>query len=287
MKVGYLGPQRSFTYQAAGTSFATEDLVAYPSIPACLKDLEAGFLDFGVVPLENSLEGSVHATIDSLFHRPGLQVVREIILPIKQQLLMAKERPLSEIHRVLSHPQALAQSQTFLEEYLPQAQLEAVASTTHAAQYVQAHPEEAVAAIASKDAAGHYGLAIAQQDIQDNAGNQTRFWVVARPDRMKQSFEPAVKQTLLLTLPSNQPGALYQVLQAFGWRKIDLSKIESRPLKTSLGEYFFVVDLVCDKDPLLIANAITEIQLLGATVQNLGAYPITLVVEEPREDAGL
>lgn len=287
MKVGYLGPQRSFTYQAAGTCFATTDLVAYPSIPACLKAVETGELDYGVVPLENSLEGSVHATIDSLFHRPGLQVIREIILPIKQQLLTANQLPLAEIRRVLSHPQALAQSQAFLEEYLPEAQLEAVASTTHAAQYVKAHPEEAVAAIASKDAAEHYGLTITSQDIQDNEGNQTRFWVVARPKQSKQSPGRPVKQTLLLTLPSNQPGALYQVLQAFGWRKIDLSKIESRPLKTSLGEYFFVVDLVWDKDPLLIENAITEIKLLGAAVRNLGAYPITLVTETDGKKAGL
>lgn len=287
MKVGYLGPQRSFTYQAAATCFAAADLVAYPSIPACLKAVETGELDYGVVPLENSLEGSVHATIDSLFHRPGLQVIREIILPIKQQLLTANQLPLAEIRRVLSHPQALAQSQAFLEESLPQAQLEAVASTTHAAQYVKEHPTEALAAIASKDAAEHYGLTIAQPDIQDNEGNQTRFWVVTRPERIEESMEQAVKQTLLLTLPSNQPGALYQVLQAFGWRKIDLSKIESRPLKTNLGEYFFVVDLVCDRDPELIANAFAEIQLLGAEVRNLGAYPITLVKEHDAKDAGL
>lgn len=280
MKVGYLGPESSFTYQAATTRFKPQELIAYPSIPNCLKALEAGDLDYGVVPLENSLEGSVHATIDSLFHRPGLQVKEEIILPIKQQLLTKGERSLKQIKKVLSHPQALAQCQAFLEERLPDVLLEAVSSTTYAAEYVQQHPEEAIAAIASRKAARYYGLEIAQQDIQDNAGNQTRFWVVAKPEQKRINTKAVAKQTLLITLPSNQPGALHQVLQAFGWRNIDLSKIESRPLKTSLGEYFFVVDLVCDKESLLIQNAMEEIRLLGAKVRNLGAYPITLVAEE-------
>lgn len=283
MKIGYLGPKSSFTHQAAQKIALDAELIAFPSIPKCLLAAEQRLVDFAVVPVENSLEGSVHATIDHLFHKCGLTVVQEIILPIKQQLLTAPTTPIDALTKIMSHPQALAQCQDYLESQFPDVLLEAVASTTYAAEYVSQHPHEKIAAIASMQAAQQYALTVAATAIQDNDFNQTRFWLVAsqrNDSSQKIQSSSADKMTILLTLPSNQPGALHKALAAFGWRNIGLSKIESRPLKTSLGEYFFVVDLVCEQSERLIKNALEEIQLLGVVVRNLGAYPVRTIPEE-------
>lgn len=271
MKVGYLGPKNSFTFQAANSFFEEEALQAFASIPLSLQALKDNQIDYVVVPIENSLEGSVHASMDRLFNRKNLQVYQEIILPIRQQLLMkVKETPV----KILSHPQALAQSQQFLEKYHPTVPLEAVASTTFAAEYVANHPEEKVAAIASKAAGKEYSLETVAADIQDNRLNRTRFWLIGNQGRSDLSLQKAEKTTLFVTLPANMPGALHKVLSTFAWRNIDLSKIESRPLKTSLGEYFFIIDLTLSDNQQLIGNAIEEICLLGGQVQQLGDYPI-------------
>ena len=133
MNVSYLGPESSFTYQAACQLFPTEQLTAYASIPVCLRALFRKQVDLAVVPVENSLEGSVHHTIDLLSKHPEVEVKSEIVLPIKQQLL---GNPATKITKILSHPQALAQSQQFLETHYPNVPLVATESTTAAAMYV-------------------------------------------------------------------------------------------------------------------------------------------------------
>lgn len=271
MKVGYLGPKNSFTFEAAHSFFKEEELQAFASIPLSLQALEENRIDYVVVPIENSLEGSVHASIDRLFNQKNLQVYQEIILPIRQQFLMAKE---AQPIKILSHPQALAQSQQFLEKNYPTIPLEAVASTTFAAEYVANHPDEQMAAIASSTAGKEYRLMTVAADIQDNQFNQTRFWLIGNRGRKDLIIEEAEKTTLFVTLPENMPGALHKVLSTFAWRNIDLSKIESRPLKTSLGSYFFIIDLTLSDNQKLIQNAIEEICLLGGQVQQLGEYPI-------------
>ncbi len=277
MQIGYLGPENSFTYLAAKDAFVHETLVPYPSIPLCIQALVDGVVDRCVVPNENSLEGSVHATIDTLFREQKLSIEKEIILPINHQLVTAesgKDQP-PVITRIISHPQALAQCTNFLNRYYQHAVIEAVASTTTAALYVKNHPDESVAAIASKEAAAFYDLRIEAEDIQDVSFNQTRFWVMKQgAAQLDAVSDDAAKATIFVTLPANQPGILHKILAAFGWRDIDLSKIESRPSKTTLGEYFFVIDLVVDKPIQLIANAFEEIQLLGSGVHLLGVYPV-------------
>lgn len=269
MKIGYLGPESSFSHQAARKQFAKESLIAYASIPACLQAALKEELDFAIVPIENSLEGTVHATIDTLSQNPRLQVLSEVILPIKQQLLALTK---GDFKKIYSHPQALAQSQKFLATNYPAAELIPTASTTAACDYVVTHSGEAVAAIASYEAATFYDLKVISSDIQDNDFNQTRFWLVGTNQTF--NFGTAEKMSLILTLPANHAGALHQMLAAFGWRQIDLSKIESRPLKTSLGEYFFVVDLLLNCPQQLIENALEEIELLGGEVTCLGTYPV-------------
>ncbi|AYW48594.1 prephenate dehydratase [Tetragenococcus osmophilus] len=273
MKVGYLGPKNSFTFQAANELFEENNLVSFASIPLTIEHLENKSIDLAVVPIENSLEGSVHATVDYLFGQTAITVQEEIILPIRQQLLGLEE--VKQPQKILSHPQALAQTKQYLKTYYPEVSLEAVSSTTFAAQYVATHPENKLLAIASEKAAREYNLKVVASDIQDNAANQTRFWVLAL-DKNRQITRNTQdkKVTLFITLPANLPGALHQVLSAFAWRKIDLAKIESRPLKTNLGEYFFVIDVVLKENEILIENAVKEIELLQAKVQRVGTYSI-------------
>lgn len=272
MKVGYLGPESSFSHQAARRQFPGE-LVAFATIPACLRGILEDQIQLALVPVENSLEGSVHATIDFLSRSEDLTVFSEIVLPIKQQLLANGDQ---NFQRILSHPQALAQSQKYLEKHYPEAFLEPTASTAAAAEFVAAHPELKAAAVAPQEAAERYGLQIIAADIQDNDYNQTRFWLIGKKEQPENFGEPC-KMTIVLTLPSNQPGALHKALAAFGWRDISLSKIESRPLKTNLGEYFFVIDLLLDQPQQLIDNALEEIHLLGADARSLGAYPVKII----------
>ncbi|MGX6969443.1 prephenate dehydratase [Vagococcus bubulae] len=272
MHVGYLGPKNSFTYQAASYCFDSAVLTPFTSIPNCLNALKKDHIDYAIVPIENSLEGSVHTSVDGLFNQKDIQVYQEIILPIEQQLLVKNVTVIPE--KILSHPQAIAQSQTFLETYYPDCLIEQVASTTFAAQYVANHPTESIAAIASKEAAEEYGLHILSRNIQDNRFNQTRFWLLGKKP-LKDSL-PIEKLTLFITLPNNAPGILHKVLSAFAWRSIDLSKIESRPLKTELGEYYFILDVPVTNNKDLINYALEEISLLGATIQHLGYYPIVI-----------
>lgn len=278
MKVGYLGPKNSFTDQAAQSCFKKEDLLPYQTIVSCIQAVHGGAVNFAMIPIENSLEGSVNDSIDRLFHLGGLKVLGEIVLPIHQQLLVSPGNTL--IDKVLSHPQALAQSQQFLTDHYPDCLLEAVSSTTYAAQYVANHPEEKIAAIASKKAAKEYGLTILSEDIQDNALNQTRFWIIGLLDsQLTIDLGNKTKATLFIRLPKNAPGSLHQILAAFAWRHLDLSKIESRPLKTHLGQYFFVLDLLINQNEKLFENALEEIRLLGGVVTELGSYPVTVIKE--------
>ncbi|MGX4686065.1 prephenate dehydratase [Vagococcus sp. JNUCC 83] len=273
MEVGYLGPKNSFTYKAAASYFDDKELQPYASITSCIKALKNNQVNYVVVPIENSLEGSVHTSIDGLFHQNDIQVYREIILPIEQQLLVNDLTIIPK--KIVSHPQALAQSQHFLETYYPDVLIEQVQSTTFAAEYVAENPAQSVAAIASKEAAIEYGLEILASDIQDNRFNQTRFWLLGKQPFKNDDRKPE-KLTLFITLPKNAPGILHKVLSAFAWREIDLSKIESRPLKTELGEYYFIIDVEISGNIPLIEYALEEITLLGATYQHLGYYPIDI-----------
>lgn len=278
MKVGFLGPEASFTHTATKAAFAETEytLVPYHSIPACIKAIEFGEVDLGVIPIENTIEGSVNTSVDYLFHQSNIPVGAELVLPIFQQLMVANENQVNwhSLKKILSHPQALAQSQSFIHQHFPMAELEPTPSTAYAANYVSSHPDELIAAIAPKLSAERYNLTIVGKDIQDVAINQTRFWVLGAKTVSLSLPAAEEKMTLALTMPNNMPGALHKALSVFSWRGIDLSKIESRPLKTTLGEYFFLIDLNATKPVELLANAIEELTLIGATVKVFGTYKV-------------
>ncbi|MBP2099696.1 prephenate dehydratase [Enterococcus rivorum] len=276
MKVGYLGPEASFTHTATKIAFPNDELVPYHSIPACIKGVDSKEIDLAVVPIENTIEGSVNTTVDYLFHQSTIPVIGEIVLPIHQQLMVAKKNSndWKKITKILSHPQALAQSQLFISEHFPLAELEPTPSTAYAAHYVSSNPKEKIAAIAPRVSAETYDLKIVCNDIQDIAINRTRFWVLGSKKISLSIPVEEKKMTIAITMPNNMPGALHKALSAFSWREIDLSKIESRPLKTSLGEYFFLIDINVLKPKELLENAITEVRLMGGTVKIFGSYEV-------------
>ncbi|MGN8233279.1 prephenate dehydratase [Priestia flexa] len=280
-KVGYLGPKATFTHVAVQEVFSEYEQIPFKTIPSCIDAVYNEEVEYGIVPLENALEGSVNLTLDYLIHEHRLPVVGEIILPIRQHLMVHPDHAdkWEEVQAVYSHPHAIAQCHKFLYGSLAHVPVEEMTSTAFAAKYVSENPGEVVGAIANGLAAKEYGLHIARPNIHDYDHNTTRF-VVLHKDRTRAvpfEQENGYKTTLMITLPSDQAGALHQVLSAFAWRKLNLSKIESRPMKTGLGNYFFIVDIEQKMDEVLIPSAIAELEALGCKVAVLGSYPHTLL----------
>ncbi|GED71006.1 prephenate dehydratase [Brevibacillus reuszeri] len=279
-KLAYLGPRGTFTEEAARALTAGQklSLVPYPSIIEVLNAVAKEEVAFGVVPMENSIEGTVNSTLDWLIHEVDLPILAELALPITQNLLVAKREhslPLSEITKVLSHPQAIAQSHNFLRENLPGAAIEYVNSTAFAAQMVSENPQEPWAAVGTKLNVEIYPLEFAQEQIQDYSNNYTRFVLVGQ-EPLDMPASSKEKTTILVNLPEDFPGALYQVLAAFAWRKVNLSRIESRPTKKALGSYYFVIDIEQKMDDVLLPGAFAEIEAIGCQVRQLGTYPFYL-----------
>lgn len=276
-RVAYLGPEASFTHLAAGEVFAGEWLMPYTTIPECIEAVANDKVEFAVVPLENALEGSVPLTIDYLFHDVELHVSAEILSPIQQHLMVNKENVANweSIGSVFSHPHALAQCHKYLHYRFRSVSLEQTTSTAAAAKYVSEHPELTIAAIANDYAAKKYGLTIVEPNIHDFHFNHTRFFVLQKSNirLTKEGHDQSPKTTMMVTLPvDDRSGALHQVLSVFAWRQLNLSKIESRPLKTGLGNYFFIIDVLEDEKTPMMQGAKEELQALGCEVKSLGTY---------------
>ncbi|MBZ2086673.1 prephenate dehydratase [Streptococcus oralis] len=280
MKIAYLGPKGSFSHHVVQTAFPKEELQAFANITDVIKAYEQGLVDYSVVPVENSIEGSVHESLDYLFHQADIQAVAEIVQPIHQQLMVVPGQ--SEIEKIFSHPQALAQGKKFIEAHYPEAQLEVTASTAYAARFIAEHPDQPFAAIAPRNSAAEYGLELIAEDIQEMEANFTRFWVLGSEIPTIPLQSQTEKMSLALTLPDNLPGALYKALSTFAWRGIDLTKIESRPLKTALGEYFFIID-VDYSDKELVHFARQELEAIGIQYKILGTYPIFTIRDLGKE----
>ena len=210
-------------------------LYPYPTIAQTIHAVIQQEADLAVVPVENSTEGSIAITLDLLWQWDRLQIQQELVLPISHSLL-SQSSSLKEIKTVYSHPQALAQCQRWLERFLPSAQLVATHSTTEAVQHLRKEPT--AGAIASPRAAEMYGVPAIAQGINDYPDNCTRFWVLGLTPTTD-----GERLSLAFSVPANLSGALVKPLQVFAQRKINLSRIESRPTKRSLGEYLFFIDL--------------------------------------------
>lgn len=277
MRVGYLGPEATFTNVAVSRFFVDGEHIPYRTIPECIDAAAYGEVDFAVVPLENAIEGSVNITIDYVVHEQTLPIVGEITVPVQQHLLVHPEHKHGwrEVESVYSHPHAIAQCHKFLYENLKGTKLHDMTSTSAAAQFVKEHKEEKLAAIANEAAAHKYGLSIVQHNIHTHKNNHTRFLILHNNRHVefpKNGEHRGDKTTLMITLPSDYAGALYQVLSAFAWRKLNLSKIESRPMKTGLGNYFFLIDVEKKYDDVLLPGVMMELEALGFSMTVLGSY---------------
>ncbi|MEK4230137.1 prephenate dehydratase [Solibacillus sp. FSL H8-0538] len=275
-RIAYLGPEASFTYLATKGLFPNEWHVPYASIPECIEAVAEGKVDLAIVPIENALEGSVPLTVDYLFHEAELYVTAEVLSKIQQHLLVHKKyaEDWQSITGIYSHPHALAQCHKYLFYNFAKVPLNQYSSTAAAAKLVSEAPEECIAAVGNASAAEKYDLFIAQENIHDFHFNHTRFFVLSKQNSRHaiENSQGQPKTTFMVTLPTDVSGALHQVLSVFAWRKLNLSKIESRPLKTGLGDYFFIVDVLADEEDAMMKGAVEELQALGCTVKSLGTY---------------
>lgn len=271
MNVGYLGPRGTFTEQAARRIFAGQDVhwIPYRTIPEILFDVEKGAIERGVVPIENAIEGSVALTLDVLVHEVDVPITAEYVLPVAHCLLVKPGAKIEAIRSVHSHPQALAQCRQSLDKVLPGAVQRAATSTAEAAQLV-AESDGTMAAIGTSLAASLYGLEIAATDLQDYGGNATRFVAVGRksPDRSGHD-----KTSIVFAFGTDKPGNLYGVLKVFAQAHINLTKLESRPAKQSLGSYIFLVDMEGHTSDPAVAKALDEVREACTFFKLLGSYP--------------
>ncbi|MBS4023906.1 MAG: prephenate dehydratase [Dethiobacter sp.] len=271
VEIAYLGPVGTFSEEAAlrfaGTLSGEAKLLPCPTIEDCAETVEDGTASFAVVPLENSLEGSVNITLDLLTTSAELRICAELVLAIEQNLLVA-DGGLGEIKQVYSHPQAMAQCRNFLRRSLPAAEKVPVVSTSEAAS-TAAKLGVGAAAIGSRRAAELYGLKICAAAVQDN-GNQTRFVILGRQG----SLAGTPEKTSLLFAVKDGPGSLFRVLQSFAVHGVNLTKIESRPAKRQLGDYLFFVDLAGTPENQTIMAALREASREAVMLKLLGTYAV-------------
>lgn len=275
--VAYLGPEASFTHVAATHLFGSTGLIPKPTIPDCIEAVAEGLVAYAIVPLENALEGSVPLTVDYLFHGSELFINAEISIPIEQHLLVneAQKDALESLQSIQSHPHALAQCHKYLQYHYRRVPLIQTTSTAAAAKHISEHPELKVAAIGNRLAAEKYHLHIAEENIHDFHFNHTRFVVISlRKGLLEQAGKgDTPKTTLMIRLPEDdRSGMLHRILSVFAWRRLNLSKIESRPLKTGLGNYFFIIDVMEDENQPMMKGAMEELAALDCTVRSFGSY---------------
>jgi chorismate mutase / prephenate dehydratase len=265
-RVSFLGPEHTYSHEAARGRFGSSaEFVAEPSIAAVFQAIENGRADFGVVPVENSTEGSVTLTLDLLIDT-RLVIIGEILMPIRHALLSIDGDP-SLIRRIVSHQQSLAQCRGYLSANFPALSLEPVASNAFAAKMAAEDP--AAAAIASAGAAAAYGLKIIAENIQDLAHNTTRFLVIGQRPLHRSGSD---KTTVLFAVP-DRVGALDQVLRIFSRDRINMAKIESRPLRGRPWEYLFFVDLKGHCDDPRMKRALSALKRRTLFLKVLGSYP--------------
>jgi len=265
LRIAFLGPAATFTHQACMQHFGLSgEFSAKKDIADVFDDVEKGRADFGVVPIENSTEGVVSHTLDK-FVNSNLKICAEVMLEISHALLNRSGKA-SDITRVCSHPHALAQCKNWVKNNLPNAVAFDVSSTAMAAQMASEDPS--TAAIASVAAANLYGLQVIEKNIEDNSNNYTRFLVICKSEAKRTGND----KTSVVFVVKDAPGALYSMLKPFALRGINLTKIESRPIKTKAWEYVFFVDLDGHISDEPVKEAVAELEKSCSFLKVLGSY---------------
>jgi prephenate dehydratase len=272
-RVGFLGPVGTFTEQAMlrEPDLAALEAVPYPLMTDVLFAVAEGEIDLGVVPVENAIEGTVNATVDTMAFDVDVMIQRELLEPVALHLLTVPGADLSSVRQVMSIPVASAQCRTWLREHLPDVEYIATKSTAEAAESVAKGADPTIAAIANERAAAVYGLEVAGADIEDHPENQTRFVVVGRAGIPAPTGHD--KTSIVVFQRADRPGSLLAILQEFAARSINLSLLLSRPTKTSLGDYCFVLDLDGHLSDPVVADCLRTIRATQSDVKFLGSYP--------------
>ncbi|HWR07447.1 prephenate dehydratase [Sporomusa sp.] len=274
--VGYLGPQGTYCEEVVLQLYNKNEasLKPFAGIDAVIRAVALGEVDECIVPVENSLEGSVNITLDTIAHDVALYITKEVVLPVRHNLLAKKDS--QEIAAILSHPQALAQCRKTLAILYPQAKLKPVESTAEAARIVAAS-DGLFAAVGSLQAGDIYGLTVLAADIQDNQANSTRF--IGLEQQPAINLTGKSKTTLVCQINGERPGSLCNILQEFANRDVNLSRIESRPARTGLGMYIFFFDIEGSMTESNIAAAVSAVEAKCLWYKNFGSYPILYVAK--------
>jgi prephenate dehydratase len=281
MLVAYLGPAGTFSEDAlrAAAGDAGVEPLPEPTIFDAITAVDEGRAGRALVPFENSIEGSVRATLDTLaFDAPSVTIVGEHDQPISNSLIARSALELDEIEVVLSHPQASAQCARFIRAELPRAEVRAASSTAEAVRQVSER-DEPWAALGGPSAARIYGCAVLRSGVEDDAGNVTRFVWLAPAGTTASGGGPWKTTLSFSELGADHPGALVEALTEFASREINLTRIESRPLRRGLGRYMFFLDLEGGATDPPVADAIAALREKAENVRVLGSYP--------RESAGI
>ena len=267
--LAYFGPPGTYTEEAALLYDASADLQPFPTIAAVGLAVSSEMTDEGVVPIENSLEGSVTFTLDLLIRESRLSIYKEVILPINHYLMAKPGTRVADVQVVYSHPQSLAQCREFLERCFPNAQQMASLSNSTAVTDMKESDVPAVA-IAPRRAAELYGAEIIGRNIQDASNNVTRFAVLSRQDHPPTGND---RTSICFSFDQDVPGLLYQSIGEFATRNINLVKVESRPNRQSLGEYIFLIDCEGHREDQLVGEALEALGRSASMLKVLGSYP--------------
>jgi prephenate dehydratase len=276
VRVGYFGPEGTFTQEAliADTRGSELEMVPLPTIYDTVMAVHSGAVERALVPIENSLEGSVNATLDALaMETEDVAIVGEVVHPIRHCLIARTALELSAIEVVVSHPQANAQCARFIRTRLPQARVLAGSSTADAVRSVAEH-EGPWAALGNRVAAQRYGCEVLRAGVEDVADNETRFvWLARSAAAHDASAGPWKTAIVFWGVGSEAPGWLVACLSQFAERRVNLTRIESRPRKQGLGRYMFFVDLEGREDDPHIAEGLTALREHVERLRVIGSFP--------------
>jgi prephenate dehydratase len=269
VRYAFLGPAGTFSEEALlALDIPNVEPVDCTSIGEVFEAVERGRVDGGVVPIENSIEGSVSATLDGLVFDTSLEIQQELVLDVHFSLVAAPGAALADISSVVAHPQASGQCRRWLERHMSGRPVVAANSNAEAVQTAVATP--GVAALGPSIAADLYGAQILQRGVEDYAGNQTRFVVIGHGICERTGKD---KTSLALFMKKDKPGALLMILSEFAYGDINLTKIQSRPTKRQLGDYMFFVDLEGHVEDASVRTALDCLRLKLREVKVLGSYP--------------
>lgn len=272
-RIGYLGPPGTYSEEALRSQtdlVEGAELIPMRTFADILSDTESGTIDYGFVAIENAIEGTVNASLDSLAFDVNLMIQREVVLDITMNLMALPGTTLDDIEIVTSHPVANAQCRDFLRQKLPNADVIPANSTAEAARIASETP--GTAALGPALAGQLYGLELTATDIADMAGNQTRFLLVGPRGVPKQTGHD--KTTVVMMQREDKPGSLVSILHEFAARNLNLTKLTSRPARIALGQYCFIADIAGHIDDDVVANALLNVRAKHADVKFLGSYPV-------------